>query len=68
MYNRQTEALIGLTLCENNESLASASVNGSVFVMRVDSSSNKVTLLHTRQLDVHEDGCAVDINYLDSGK
>ncbi|EEB17192.1 Phosphoinositide 3-kinase regulatory subunit, putative [Pediculus humanus corporis] len=67
LYNRQTGALMGLTLCENHESLASASANGSVFVMRVETSSNKVSLLHSRQLDIQEDGCAVDINYLDSG-
>ncbi|KAK6633048.1 hypothetical protein RUM43_012791 [Polyplax serrata] len=66
LYNRQTGALIGLTLCENNESLASASANGSIFVMRIESSSNKVTLLHSRQLNMQEDGSAVDINYLDS--
>lgn len=68
LYNRQTGALIGLTLCENNESLASASANGSIFVMRIESSSNKVTLLHSRQLNMQEDGSAVDINYLDSSE
>lgn len=68
MYNRHAGALIGMTTCESNESLASASVNGSIFVMRIETSSSKMSVQHSRQLDIQEDGCAVDINYLDSGK
>jgi hypothetical protein len=34
MYNRQAGPLVGLAVCENNLSLASASLNGSVFVLR----------------------------------
>lgn len=68
LYNRHAGALIGMTTCESNESLASASVNGSVFVMRIETSSSKMSVQHSRQLDIQEDGCAVDINYLDSGK
>jgi phosphoinositide-3-kinase regulatory subunit 4 len=34
MYNRQAGPLVGLTVCENKQSLASASHNGSIFVLR----------------------------------
>ncbi|XP_067007759.1 phosphoinositide 3-kinase regulatory subunit 4 [Anabrus simplex] len=67
VYNRQAGPLSGLTVCESNQSLASASQNGSVFVLRIEVNSNKMVLLQNRQLDLQEDGCAVDINYFDSG-
>ncbi|XP_069690077.1 phosphoinositide 3-kinase regulatory subunit 4 isoform X4 [Periplaneta americana] len=67
MYNRQAGPLVGLTVCENNQSLASASHSGSVFVLRIEANSNKMSVLQSRQLDLQEDGCAVDINYFDSG-
>lgn len=34
VYNRQAGPLVGLAVCENNQSLASASYNGSIFVLR----------------------------------
>jgi hypothetical protein len=34
VYNRQAGPLVGLAVCENNQSLASASHSGSVFVLR----------------------------------
>jgi phosphoinositide-3-kinase regulatory subunit 4 len=34
---------------------------------RIEANSNKMSGLQTRQLNLHEDGCAVDINYFDSG-
>nr|CAD7263978.1 unnamed protein product [Timema shepardi] len=67
VYNRQAGALIGLTVCENNQSLASASQSGSVFVLRIEANSNKMSVTHSRQLDLQDDGCAVDVNYFDSG-
>jgi phosphoinositide-3-kinase regulatory subunit 4 len=34
VYNRQAGPLVGLAVCENNQSLASASHSGSIFVLR----------------------------------
>jgi len=34
VYNRQAGPLVGLAVCENNQSLASASYSGSIFVLR----------------------------------
>ncbi|KAL0276782.1 UNVERIFIED_CONTAM: hypothetical protein PYX00_004283 [Menopon gallinae] len=67
LYSKQNGALISMTTCENNESLASASANGCIFVMRMETSGAKTPVLHSRQLDIQEEGCPVDINYLDSG-
>lgn len=33
----------------------------------LESNSNKLSVIQTKQLDLQEDGCAVDISYLDSG-
>ncbi|XP_049778491.1 phosphoinositide 3-kinase regulatory subunit 4 [Schistocerca cancellata] len=67
VYNRQAGPLVGLTVCEGNQSLGSASQTGAIFVLRVEPNSNKMTVLQSRQLDLQEDGCAVDMNYFDSG-
>lgn len=37
------------------------------FVYSLESGSNKLGLMHVKQLDLQESGCAVDISYLDSG-
>ncbi|KAJ8665411.1 hypothetical protein QAD02_007073 [Eretmocerus hayati] len=71
--SRQTYAhrggpLVGLAVCEQGQSLASSSSqSGSVFVLRIDTGSSKMNVLHSRQLDLQEEGCAVDLQYLDSG-
>lgn len=86
--------LVGLTVCDQGQSLASsASTSGTVFVLRIEPNSSKMSLIGTRQLDPQvrhfrdnikirstgilkryclwlieqEEGCAVDIQYLDSG-
>lgn len=33
----------------------------------LESNSNKLGVMQMKQLDLQEDGCAVDISYLDSG-
>lgn len=38
-----------------------------VIVFSLETSSNKLGVMQTKQLDLQEDGCAVDISYLDSG-
>lgn len=67
VHNPQAGPLIGLTVCDSNQSLAAASLNGCIFVLRIEVNSNKMTVLQSRQLDLQEDGCAVDINYFDCG-
>ncbi|XP_012255655.2 phosphoinositide 3-kinase regulatory subunit 4 isoform X2 [Athalia rosae] len=68
VYTHRGGPLVGLAVCDQGQSLASsASQSGTVFVLRVEQSSNKMNVLYTRQLDLQEEGCAVDVQYLDSG-
>ncbi|KRT79355.1 HEAT domain-containing protein [Oryctes borbonicus] len=60
-------SVAGLAVCENAQSLAAAVNDGSILVLRMDPTSSRMTLVQTRQLNVDEDGCAVDVQYLDSG-
>lgn len=56
--NRQTYLhrggpLVGLTVCDQGQSLASsASESGTVFILRVEPNSSKMSLMGTRQLDL----------------
>lgn len=36
VHNQQAGPLVGLTVCESNQSLASASQSGTVFVLRLE--------------------------------
>ncbi|XP_053989741.1 phosphoinositide 3-kinase regulatory subunit 4 isoform X3 [Hylaeus volcanicus] len=67
-YMHRGGPLIGLAICDQGKSLASsASQSGTVFVLRIESNSSKMSVIGTRQLDLQEEGCAVDLQYLDSG-
>ncbi|KOC68309.1 Phosphoinositide 3-kinase regulatory subunit 4 [Habropoda laboriosa] len=67
-YMHRGGPLVGLAVCDQGQSLASsASQSGTVFVLRIESNSSKMSVLGTRQLDLQEEGCAVDLQYLDSG-
>lgn len=45
--------LVGLTVCDQGQSLASsASTSGTVFVLRIEPNSSKMSLIGTRQLDL----------------
>ncbi|XP_071571765.1 phosphoinositide 3-kinase regulatory subunit 4 isoform X2 [Temnothorax nylanderi] len=67
-YMHRGGPLVGLTVCDQGQSLASsASTSGTVFVLRIEPNSSKMSLIGTRQLDLQEEGCAVDLQYLDSG-
>ncbi|KAF5307655.1 hypothetical protein FQR65_LT06710 [Abscondita terminalis] len=57
----------GMAVCENGQSLAAAAQDGSILVLRVEPTSSRMTLVQARQLDPDEDGCAVDVQYLDAG-
>ena len=43
------------------------SQSGSIHLFRVDGSSSRPTVLHERQLDVKQDGIAVEVTYMDAG-
>ncbi|EFN87043.1 phosphoinositide 3-kinase regulatory subunit 4 isoform X1 [Harpegnathos saltator] len=67
-YMHRGGPLVGLTMCDQGQSLASsASQSGTVFVVRIEPNSSKMSVIGTRQLDIQEEGCAVDLQYLDSG-
>lgn len=45
--------LVGLAVCDQGQSLAcSASQSGTVFVLRIESNSSKMSVIETRQLDL----------------
>ncbi|XP_076177459.1 vacuolar protein sorting 15 isoform X1 [Ptiloglossa arizonensis] len=67
-YVHRSRPLVGLAICEQGQSLASSgSQSGTVFVLRIDSNSSKLSVIGSRQLDLEEEGCLVDLQYLDSG-
>ncbi|XP_011497042.1 PREDICTED: phosphoinositide 3-kinase regulatory subunit 4 [Ceratosolen solmsi marchali] len=67
-YVHRSGPLIGLVVCEQGQSIAStASQSGTIFVLRIESNSSKMNVTYSRQLDLQEEGCAVDLQYLDSG-
>ncbi|XP_054259125.1 phosphoinositide 3-kinase regulatory subunit 4 isoform X2 [Macrosteles quadrilineatus] len=67
VYNGHSGALVGMTLCHNNQSVATISSSGAVLVVRIETSTNKMSILQSRQLDLHEEGAAVDISHHGSG-
>ncbi|KAK3857919.1 hypothetical protein Pcinc_035857 [Petrolisthes cinctipes] len=62
-YNRQGGSITSMASCFTNQSLASASSNGSIHVVKLD----KMSLINSRQLNTDEDGYVVDMNYFDTG-
>ncbi|XP_071037345.1 phosphoinositide 3-kinase regulatory subunit 4 isoform X3 [Parasteatoda tepidariorum] len=66
-YNRLDSPVSSMTLCQNMQSIAAASDNGSIHVFRFQYENTKSTLLYTRNLDPVEEGCVVDIDYFDTG-
>ncbi|KAG8300620.1 phosphoinositide-3-kinase, regulatory subunit 4 [Homalodisca vitripennis] len=66
VFNGQSGPLVGMTLCHNNESLAAISSTGAVMVVRIEANTNKMNNIMNRQLDLHEEGAAVDISHYGS--
>lgn len=62
-YSRQGGSILAITPCITTQSLASASTNGSIHVIRLD----KTTLANSRQLNTEEDGYVVDMHFFDTG-
>ncbi|KAJ8948165.1 hypothetical protein NQ318_009257 [Aromia moschata] len=57
----------GMAVCEGGQSLGATCQDGTVNILRVDSASNKMSLVQSRDLDPDEDGYAVEVHCLDSG-
>eukprot|EP00058_Branchiostoma_floridae_P000739 XP_002586227.1 hypothetical protein BRAFLDRAFT_132368 [Branchiostoma floridae] len=66
-YTRQGGQIKCLTFCQSSHSVASASDNGSIQVIRVEPGTPRISILHSRELDLQEEGCVVDMNHFDTG-
>ncbi|XP_028172381.1 phosphoinositide 3-kinase regulatory subunit 4 isoform X2 [Ostrinia furnacalis] len=51
MYNRSAGPVVALAACEGGQSLAAATQEGSIFVLRLDSASSRMTLSQCRQVE-----------------
>lgn len=52
-YMNRSGPLVGLAVCEQGQSIASsASMSGTVFVLRIEPNSSKMSILYSRQLDL----------------
>lgn len=64
-YMHRGGPLVGLAICDQGQSLASsASQSGTVFVLRIESNSNKMNVIGTRQLDLQVINYINCINYI----
>ncbi|CAH1773990.1 unnamed protein product [Owenia fusiformis] len=66
-YSKQGGQIKCVLFCENSNSLASCSDNGSIHILNIESGSTKITAPHTRNVDISEVGQVVDMNYADTG-
>ncbi|KAL0811870.1 hypothetical protein ABMA28_009292 [Loxostege sticticalis] len=61
MYNRSAGPVVSLAACEGGQSLVAATQEGSIFVLRLDSNSSRMTLSQCRQVETgaggEEGGC-----------
>lgn len=75
-------AVSGMAVCDGGQTLAAATVDGAMNILRLDPAGNKyvltfivrilcnccrMNLFQTRQLNLDEEGYAVDVQTLDSG-
>ncbi|XP_050671571.1 phosphoinositide 3-kinase regulatory subunit 4 isoform X2 [Leptidea sinapis] len=58
MYNRGAGGVVSLASCEGGQSLVGATREGSIFVLRLDSGSSRLTLSQCRQVDTGAVACA----------
>ncbi|KAK9879938.1 hypothetical protein WA026_008448 [Henosepilachna vigintioctopunctata] len=59
--------IIGITACDGGQSVAAASQDGSINILRIEPASNKLNLMQSRYLNLDEDGFAIDINCIENG-
>ncbi|CAK1543579.1 unnamed protein product [Leptosia nina] len=58
-FNRSAGPVMSLAACEGGHSLVAATQEGSVFVLRLDTGSSRMTLSQCRQLEASEEGGCV---------
>ncbi|EFA10236.2 Phosphoinositide 3-kinase regulatory subunit 4-like Protein [Tribolium castaneum] len=66
----KTPSGVGVTsmsVCDGGQSLGAATLDGAINILRIDPSGNKMNMFQTRQLNLDEEGFAVDVQCLDSG-
>ncbi|CAG4938820.1 unnamed protein product [Colias eurytheme] len=56
MYNRSAGPVMSLAACEGGHSLVAATQEGSIFVLRLDTGSSRMTLSQCRQLETSVEG------------
>ena len=66
-YNKQGGQIKTICFCEHDYSIAAASDSAAIHVFRIEQNSPKISILHTKNLDVEADGLVVDINHFDTG-
>ncbi|XP_032813676.2 phosphoinositide 3-kinase regulatory subunit 4 [Petromyzon marinus] len=68
-YARQGGHIKALAFCQASQSLATASDNGSIHVLNIETSSSasKISLTHSRNLELLQDGCVVDMHHFHAG-
>lgn len=66
-FSRQEGQIGSMAICQNYQSIASASDNCVITVFRYELANAKMSIVNTRHLDPQEEGCVVDMNYFDSG-
>nr|CAH0112606.1 unnamed protein product [Daphnia galeata] len=64
---RMGSGITSLATLQSGAWLASASSNGMIHVMRIETGSSRSTLIHHRQLDLNHEGSVVDLQALDYG-
>ncbi|CAN8016185.1 unnamed protein product [Ixodes persulcatus] len=66
-YARMDGQVTCMCVCQGMQSLAIASDAGTIQVFRIETASTKTTVIRSRSLDPHEDGCVVDLHHFDTG-
>uniref|UniRef100_A0A8C4N7G5 non-specific serine/threonine protein kinase n=1 Tax=Eptatretus burgeri TaxID=7764 RepID=A0A8C4N7G5_EPTBU len=68
-YKRQGGHIKALTFCQASQCLATASDNGSIHVLCMETAglASKIQLSKSRLLDLTDDGCALDLHHFHSG-
>ncbi|KAK2148717.1 hypothetical protein LSH36_486g02011 [Paralvinella palmiformis] len=66
-YNKQGGQIKTITFCNSSQCVASSSDSGAIHVFRIESSGQRMNILHTKNLDVESEGLVVDMTYFDTG-
>ncbi|KAI0213059.1 Phosphoinositide 3-kinase regulatory subunit 4 [Lamellibrachia satsuma] len=66
-YNKQGGQMKTISCCESSQSIASASDRGTIHVFRTEAHGHGLSVLHSRSLNLEQDGQVVDMTYYDTG-